>query len=355
MIINKEDRKPIENARREKLRQEKPLVYEKIIKYDEIEARGECIAIIDFCFDYKCNMSCAHCSNLSFAKKNRELSLDDLKEFACQADKLGLAQFNISGGEPLVFDNFDEIVEAIDPQKFHISISTNGTLLDSEKAKHLKAIGVDKVKISIDSIDEDVYSQTRRQTKGYHKALNALFASKDAGLQVCVQTMVSHMTAKTEATERLAKFCQENGFNLDIIAARAVGRWEGKEEVLIDEEDAEYLLELRNKYPMVQRDVFPTYGDTLGGCGAVQKNLHLTKYGDILPCSSMHISLGNIFDEPLKDIIERGFKIKHFKNHNPLCLSGEDRNFVRNYMSKFYGKPLPVNWSEVFGEDDFCD
>ena len=44
--INEETRKPIENARREKLRKEKPFVYEKIIRYDEKEANGECTAII---------------------------------------------------------------------------------------------------------------------------------------------------------------------------------------------------------------------------------------------------------------------------------------------------------------------
>ena len=77
--INEEQRKPIENARREKLKREKPLVYEKIIKYDEKNARGECTAIIDFCFDYKCNMHCEHCCNLSFEKRLIEILNATLK------------------------------------------------------------------------------------------------------------------------------------------------------------------------------------------------------------------------------------------------------------------------------------
>lgn len=355
MNINKEDRKPIENSRREKLKKEKPLVYEKIIKYDEKETKGESTAVIDFCFDYVCNMHCSHCCNLSFAKKDRELSIEDLKNIAQQADDMGLAQFNISGGEPLVFKNLDQIVAAINPEKFHISISTNGILLDEKMAKHLKEIGVDKVKISLDSIDVDVYSETRKQTEAYEKAMDALFFAKNAGLQVCVQTVISHQNARTEATEKLAKFCQENGFNMDIMVAKAVGRWEGKEEVLIDEKDAEHLLELRNKYPLVNRDVFPAYGRKNGGCTAVKKILHLTKYGDILPCGFIHVSIGNVFEESLKDIIDRGLNIKYFKNYHPVCLCGEDREFVRNYMSKIYGKPLPVHWSGVFTEEDFSD
>ncbi len=353
MTIDVNDRKPVESSRREKLRIEKPFVYEKIMKYDQVMARGGSVAIVDICFDDVCNMNCTHCCNMRFAKKKRALTVEDLKDFSRQADALGLAQVNISGGEPLLFKNLDEIIKAIDPARFHISISTNGLLLDEKRARHLKSAGVDKLKISVDSIDEKVYALTRRQSKTYHKAIEALFIAKAAGLQVSVQTVISHQTARTEATERLAKFCQENGFNFDIMIAKAIGRWEGKEDVLIDRDDAAHLVELRKKYSLVQRDVFPSYDDAAGGCVAVLKTLLLTKYGDILPCGFIHISIGNIFQEPLKDIIERGFKIKYFSSRHPICLSGEDRSFINKYMRKFYGKPLPIHWSEAFTDADF--
>lgn len=354
MKINEETRKPLENERREKLRREKPLVYDKIIKYDEKISRGECTAIIDFCFDYKCNLKCAHCSNSEFIKKDRELTIIDLKDFTRQADELGLAQFNISGGEPLCFDNLDEIIFALDPARFHIAMSSNGLLLTLEKAKHLKEIGLDKIRISLDSIEEHIHNKSRNKRGVFTKAVEALFYAKEAGLQVGINTVISHQNCRTEATEKLAKFANDNGFNLDVFIARAIGRWEGKEEVLIDEDDAKYLIDLRNKYPVVQRDVFPTYNQDRG-CGTVKHILHLTKYGDILPCAFIHISLGNIFEEPLKDIINRGLKIKHFNEYNPKCLSGEDRSFIKKYMTKFYGKPLPLPYKEVFTKDDFCD
>mgnify|MGYP000849218686 FL=1 len=353
MMQTSEARKKIEQERREKLKREKPYVYEKFLQYEAKRAKGESTAMIDFCFDYKCNMKCKHCSNLSFTKKDRQMTISDLKELARQADELGLAQFVISGGEPLTFDNLDDIILALNPWKFNIAMSTNGLLLDKKMAQHLKAMGVDKLKISLDSIDEDIYEKTRGQKKGYHKAIEALFICKGAGMQAVVQTVMSHQTCRTDATEKLAKFCQDNDFNLDIIAARAIGRWEGKEDVLLDEADSQYLVQLKEKYPMVHRDVFPTYGETCGSCDAVKNLLHITKYGDVLPCVFIHIAIGNIFEESLKDIINRGLSIKHFAESNPKCLSGEDREFVRKYMSKFYGKPLPIHWTEAFRDDDF--
>ena len=73
------------------------------------------------------------------------------------------------------------------------------------------------------------------------------------------------------------------------------------------------------------------------------------------PCVFIHISIGNIFEEPLKDIIERGLRIKWFNEYQPLCLSGEHRNFIKKYMSEFYGKPLPISYKEAFTAEDFVD
>lgn len=280
------------------------------------------------------------------------MTLGDLRDFAKQADDLGIAQFNISGGEPLVFDNLNDILEALNPERFHISMSSNGLLLTKAKAKALKEKGLDKIRISLDSFDEEEYLKTRKLKGSYDKAIEGLMNAKEAGLQAVIQTVVSHQNCRTKSTEELAKFANENGFNLDVLIARAIGEWEGKEEVLIDKEDADYLLELRNKYPVVHRDTFPTYGQNRG-CGCVKNVLHLTKYGDILPCVFIHISIGNIFDEPLKDIIDRGLSIKWFGEYQPVCLSGEDKRFIKNYMSKFYEKPLPISYKDVFTEEDY--
>ncbi len=345
-------KKEIENLKREKLRREKPLVYEKIIKLNEKFVRGESIAIIEIVYDYVCNLKCKHCCNSRFAKKDRSLTVEDLKEIARQADQLGICQFNISGGEPLLFKNLDDIIMALNPERFHISMSTNGHFLSVEKARHLKTLGLDKVKISLDSIDEDFHDNNRNKKGAYRKAMDAITAAEIAGLDVIIQHFISHETVQSDNTVKLAKYAQDKGYSLDILIARALGEWEGKHDVLITEDDANFLYELHKQYPVARRDVFPSYGMNRG-CGAVNCVLHITKYGDVLPCVYIHISLGNIFEERLEDIINRGLSIRHFRDFNPKCLSGEDGHFIENYMTKFYNRPLPIHYSEAFGEDDF--
>ena len=57
-----------ENAKRKKLRREKPLVYEKIIKLADMEKRGECTSRIDIGYNYACNLKCKHCMANTFQK-----------------------------------------------------------------------------------------------------------------------------------------------------------------------------------------------------------------------------------------------------------------------------------------------
>lgn len=346
-----EYQKRTEHDKREKLRKIKPKVVEKFEKYEELHARGQYTPIVEFTYDYRCNMSCPHCSNLCFAPQKRSLTPEIIKRFCDEADAMGLAQMSVSGGEPLMFPDLEDVVKAIGPDRFHISMSTNGSLLTLEKAKWVKSIGIDKLKISLDCIDEDGPSfHDKGQTS---LALVALDNAKKADLQPVAQTVITHQNCRTPEVERMAAYCQERDIQVDVLLGKAIGRWEGQEEILVDGADLKYIRKLHEKYPVLHLDTFPTYQEKEGSCGAVKKILVVTKYGDIMPCVFMHFSLGNIIDDSLAEIMKRGLSIRYFRNSSPICLSGVDRRFIKKHMSKFYGKKLPISYKEAFSEEDF--
>ncbi|MEE9119635.1 MAG: SPASM domain-containing protein, partial [Calditrichia bacterium] len=87
--------------------------------------------------------------------------------------------------------------------------------------------------------------------------------------------------------------------------------------------------------------------------GSGKGDMSVTQYGDVLPCPYIHTSIGNVFEEPLKDIIQRGLNIKYFGEHVDTCLIAEDRKFIDKYIvKKIYGKLLPVPCSEIFTDED---
>ena len=342
----------VEQGRRNYLKEYKPRVFEKVSAFADKIARNESIAIIQFQYNYVCNFKCQHCSikNFQNQKGRRTFTLDDVRELSRQADELGLANMVITGGEPLVFKDFDQLVEAIDPQKFYITSDTNGWFLDAERAKHLKSIGVDKIQLSLDSLNAAEHDEFRNAPGSHARALRAIDAALDAGLNIILSTVVTHQRVRSDEFIEYLEFAKSKGVGTFVTYAKPVGAWEGNFDALVNRDDMKYVEELGKKYNVFTH-LTPSYGLDLG-CIAVKRMISLTQYGDVMPCPYMQTSIGNFFEEPLKDIIERGMNIKWFGKHINTCLIAESRPFIDKYLVPTYGKPLPVKWNEIYGPDD---
>ena len=345
--------KPQENNNRNKLKQEKPYVYEKIMKFDEKLKRGESIAIIQFQYNYDCNFRCEHCSVKKFQDKNdaRQFTIPDVKDLFRQADEMGIARMTITGGEPLIFEDFDDLVAAINPQKFYISCDTNGWLLTKEKAEHLKEIGVDRVQVSLDSLNAEEHDHFRKAKGSHKRAMKAVDIALEAGLAIFMQTVVTKQRLYSDEFIKYIEYFNNKGVSVFVSYAKPVGSWEGNFDCLVDRTDMEYMKELEKKYNVFTH-LTSGYGLNMG-CISVKGMFSVTQYGDVLPCPYIHTSIGNVFRESLNDIINKGLDIKHFGEYVDTCLIAEDRNFINKYVvDRIYGKPLPVPCSEVFTNED---
>lgn len=347
------DLKPEESNRRNALKAEKPLVYEKMIRLTEKYDRGESIAIIQFQYNYACNLKCEHCSIKPFQRKRdrRSFTIEDVKDLARQAHELGLARFVITGGEPMVFKDIDELVAAIDPQRFFINCDSNGWALDEKKACHLKSIGVDRIQLSIDSLDAEAHDAFRGKQGSHARAMAAVDASLDAGLGIFIQTVVTKERLYSEEFIRFVEYFNDRDIGVFVTWAKPVGAWAGKTDMLINLDDMRYMEQLEKKH-QVFTHLTAAYGLHMG-CIAVKGMVSVTHYGDVLPCPYIHVSIGNVFEEPLKDILERGRSIRYFGEHVDTCLIAEDRHFIDKYIAgRVDGKPVPVPCAEVFLDED---
>jgi MoaA/NifB/PqqE/SkfB family radical SAM enzyme len=277
--------------------------------------------------------------------------MDDVKHLSRQADDMGLARFVITGGEPLVFKDFDVLVESIDPQRFYINVDTNGWFLDEKRAKHLKTIGVDRIQLSIDSLDAHEHDNFRKAKGSHERAMRALRAALDAGLAIFIQTVVTKQRLHSDEFLEFVQYFNQNDVGVFVTYAKPVGAWEGNFDVLVDKNDMNYMRELEKRHN-VYTHLTPAYGLDMG-CIAVKGMVSVTQYGDVLPCPYIHTSIGNVFEESLKDILQRGLDIKYFGEHVDTCLIAEDRDFIHKYiLGRVYHKPLPVPCSEVFTDED---
>ncbi|MEG0806583.1 MAG: radical SAM protein [Lachnospiraceae bacterium] len=341
-----------EAAGRNYLKETKPYVYNKVIRFGEKYKRGESIAIIQMQYNYACNMKCEHCSIAPYQTNpgKRRLTPADVAMLAKQADELGLARFVISGGEPTVFPDLDQVVAAIDPEKFYINSDSNGYLL-AEKAEHMKKIGIDRIQLSIDSLDPEEHDEFRRKPGAHARAMAGMEECIRIGLPLYIQTVVTKERLHSQEFLQFLEYFNGRGLNVFVSYAKPVGAWAGQFEHLIDRKDMAYMSELEKKY-RVFTHLTPGYGLDMG-CIGVKGFISVTEYGDVQPCPYIHTSIGNIFQQPLDEIIKTGLNIKYFGEHVDTCLIAEDLPFIKKYVEgRIYNKPVPVPYTEVFHKED---
>lgn len=111
----------------------------------------------------RCNVNCVYCHHDGMVSSKQEMTPDELYTICKTAKKLGVKKIRLSGGEPLIRKDIVEIVEKIASLGFKdISMTTNGTMLE-EYAQGLKDAGLDRINVSLDTLNRDTYEFITRK------------------------------------------------------------------------------------------------------------------------------------------------------------------------------------------------
>ncbi len=103
---------------------------------------------------YRCPLSCAYCSNpIDLDRRRDELATSDWKRVLAEAAALGVLQVNLTGGEPLVRDDLEELVAAARASELYVNLITSGIPADGERLARLAAAGLDSVQLSVQDVD----------------------------------------------------------------------------------------------------------------------------------------------------------------------------------------------------------
>ncbi len=131
----------------------------------------------------RCNIRCTYCmpETPSFLPSERLLSPAQIEKVAQAGLELGLDKIRLTGGEPLLRPELVEIVTRLRslPGLQDLSLTTNGMLL-GKWARPLKEAGLDRLTISLDTLNEERF-QTISRRPGLSKVLEGIAAAKDAG------------------------------------------------------------------------------------------------------------------------------------------------------------------------------
>jgi cyclic pyranopterin phosphate synthase len=150
----------------------------------------------------RCNFRCVYCMpkevygrDFAFLERSQLLTLEEIARLARLFAQLGVRTVRLTGGEPLVRRNIEHLVELLheirtpDGQNLELALTTNGALLP-QKAEALARAGLDRVTVSLDSIDDATFRSLNDVDFPVQKVLDGIDAAAAAGLRVKVNAVV---------------------------------------------------------------------------------------------------------------------------------------------------------------------
>ncbi len=300
----------------------------------------------------RCNLHCVHCRSSSelevkehpdFTTEEGKRIIDDISSFAKPVVVL-------SGGEPLLRDDWQELASYGTEKGLRMCLATNGTLVTPEVCHRIKDAGIRMVSLSLDGSTADIHDNFRNQPGAFEGTMNAARLFRESGISFLIN---SSFTKRNQPdvpnVYRLAKELGATAWYMFMIVP--TGRGEDIMEELISPEDYEELLKWhyemeKNEHDLLVRPTcaphyyrvrmqlakkegeriehrslkFSTGGSK--GCLAGQLICLIDVDGNVLPCSYFPLAAGNIREKSLREIWDSSSlfrELRDFSSYKGRC------------------------------------
>jgi GTP 3',8-cyclase len=181
----------------------------------------------------RCNFRCVYCMpkevfgrDYAFLERRELLTFEEIERLARVFVAHGVEKIRITGGEPLVRRDLERLIEQLATiDGLDLTLTTNGSLLP-QKAQALRDAGLRRVTVSLDSLDDRVFSAMNDVDFPVQRVLEGIDAAAAAGLPVKVN-MVVKRSLNEEAILPMAREFRERGHILRFIEYMDVGHTNG--------------------------------------------------------------------------------------------------------------------------------
>lgn len=178
----------------------------------------------------RCNFRCTYCMPFDeyvWVDKKEILTFEEIARLALLFVQLGVEKIRLTGGEPLVRSGLEKLISKLSSMSGlkDLCLTTNGSLL-AEKVSALKAAGLRRVNVSLDTLNPEKFKWITKRGN-LAKVLDGLFAAKRCGIHPVKINAVIERGVNDDEIIALAEFSRENEFPLRFIEYMDVGNANG--------------------------------------------------------------------------------------------------------------------------------
>lgn len=171
---------------------------------------------------YRCPLRCPYCSNpLDFNAHRNELSTDEWRSVLSQAEELGALQVNLTGGEPLLRDDLEQLVAEAKRLELYSNLITSGLPLRRERLVGLREAGLDAVQVSLQDA-EQASSERIAGTASFEQKLKVASWVKELGFPLTLN-VVLHRENLAHVSEIVALAEQLRADRLELANTQYLG------------------------------------------------------------------------------------------------------------------------------------
>lgn len=276
----------------------------------------------------RCNLACGHCYLDAVQRKSAcgdELSTDEALRVVAQIAELASgAMLVLTGGEPLLRRDLDQLVAAAALAGLMPVIGTNGLLLDPPRAQRLRLAGAVGVGISVDSAAPAFHDRLRGKAGAWAGAMAGMDAARGVGLGVLMQTtLFQDNLGELSDMALLARDSGAMALNFFFLVCTGRGVTQTDLSGAVYEAALRDILALQEASPdlMVRARCAPyarrmlglhagrsagSYAEWSSACLAGRSYLRIGPQGDVTPCPYIPDAVGNLRVTPLRKVWETG-------------------------------------------------
>jgi GTP 3',8-cyclase len=182
----------------------------------------------------RCNFRCVYCmpkeifgKDFQFLDRKALLSFEEIERLARIFHALGIEKVRLTGGEPLVRRNLETLIAKLAAiPGLDLTLTTNGSLL-TQKAPALRAAGLNRITVSLDSLDDAVFRAMNDVDFPVARVLEGIDAATAAGFAPVKVNMVVKRGLNDASIVPMARFFKERGHILRFIEYMDVGDTNG--------------------------------------------------------------------------------------------------------------------------------